>query len=351
VAGSENPYLRFHVRDLLQLGVSLRRAGSVSLAYVRQSSYVLPALQTASVSYSRNIGEYGAVNLTATRTSQAGEVARSVFLTYTLSLDQRRAVVLSANGGSGPGSPDDELYATYVQNPPLGPGAGYRVGASSAGNYDAQWRDQLGGGDLDLQAARNHGVAGTSLFWSGAATLLGGELRAARQVNSSFALVDVAGLANVPVYVDNQLVAHTDASGRALIRDLQAYEPNRIGIDPTELPLDTTISARTMVLVPAYRSGVIARFPVERVAGGTFRLVTSDGQPVPAGAQVRFNGAYFPVTFDGMTYVTGFDHGMAGEARWGDSHCVFRLEPPPPGDPLPDMGTIVCRVPSIAGRP
>jgi outer membrane usher protein len=104
-----------------------------------------------------------------------------------------------------------------------------------------------------------------------------------------------------------------------------------------------------MVIVPAYRSGVVARFPVERVAGGTFRLVLDGGTPVPAGATVHFNGAEFPVTFDGMTYVTGFDHGMAGEARWGHTHCVFQLEPPPRGDPQPDMGTIRCRVLTFAG--
>jgi outer membrane usher protein len=279
---------------------------------------------------------------------QAGQVARSIFLTYTLSLSERKAVVLSANTGAGPGSPDDELYATYVRSPPLGPGQGYRLGASSAGNYDAQWRDQLPVGDLELQAARNQGVAGTSLYWSGAATFLGGGLRAARQVNDSFALVDVAGLAGVPVYVDNQLVAHTDANGRALVRELRPYEANRIGVDPGELPLDTAIAARTLVLVPAYRSGVIARFPVERVAGGTFRLLTVDGVPVPSGAEVHFAGAVFPVALDGMTYVTGFDHGMSGEARWGEARCVFRLESPPPHEPLPDMGDVTCRA-ALAG--
>ena len=33
---------------------------------------------------------------------------------------------------------------------------------------------------------------------------------------------------------------------------------------------------------------------------------------------------------------------VAGEARWEGHRCAFRLEPPPPGDPLPDMGRITC---------
>ena len=95
-------------------------------------------------------------------------------------------------------------------------------------------------------------------------------------------------------------------------------------------------------MAPPYRSGVIARFPVERVHSGTFRLVTEDGKPVPVGARVTLQGAQFPVVLDGVVYVTGYDHGVAAEAVWDGGRCNFRLEPPPPGDPLPDMGTVQC---------
>ena len=334
--------LRFRRRDLAQLGVNLQRWGSLAAVVVRQEFASLPTDQTASLIYSRSITDRGAVNLTATRSSQGGSVGRSVFLTFTLALSARRAAVFTGNSGSGPGSPDDELYATYIQNPPLGPGQGWRLGGSSRGNYDGELREQWRVGDLQLQAARNHGVSGASAFWSGAATFLGGELRAARQVSGSFALVDVAGLPGIPVYLDNQLVAHTNPQGRALLPELLPYEANRVNIEPVELPLDTSIGARTLTVTPRYRSGVLVRFPVERVRGGTFRLVTGDGSAVPAGASVRFMGEQFPVTYDGVTYVTGFDHGAAGTAQWGGTRCTFRLEPPPLNDPLPDMGTVYC---------
>ena len=166
---------------------------------------------------------------------------------------------------------------------------------------------------------------------------------ATRAVNGSFAEVDVGGLPDVPVYVENQLTTHTDASGHALLFNLRPYEANRVSIAPEDLPLDTTIGASSTILAPPFRSGVVARFPVERVRGGTFRLVSDDGLPVPAGAQVKFMGKIFPVVTDGVVYVTGFDHGTGGDATWLRGHCRFRLEPPPPGDPLPDMGTVRCR--------
>src|SRR5579862_4492626 len=342
ISTAEQPALQFRSRDLAQVGANLQHWGSLVAIYARQKFTGQPIEQTTSISYSRNLGMRGAVNLTATRSIQGGQVARSMYLTFTLTVSERRAVVFGGNTGAGPGSPPDELYGSYVQNPPRGAGTGVRLGVSSIGNYDTQLTEQLQPGALQLQVARNQGVSGLSAFWSGAATLLGGELNAAREVGGSFALVDVGGLPDVPVYVDNQLIGRTDAQGRALINDLLPYESNRGNIEPTEIPLDTSIGARTLVVTPGFRSGVVVKFPVERVRGGTFRLVTVDGQPVPAGASVTYLGNNFPVTYDGAAYVTGYDRDSVGSAQWGKSRCSFHLGPPPQNDPLPDVGTVTC---------
>jgi hypothetical protein len=65
---------------------------------------------------------------------------------------------------------------------------------------------------------------------------------------------------------------------------------------------------------------------------------------------VTLRGTQFPVVLDGTVYVTGYDHGMSAEASWVGGRCSFRLEPPPPDDPLPDMGTVVCHNSSDAVR-
>jgi outer membrane usher protein len=343
IASAEEPSLQFRSRDLAQVGANLQSWGSLAAVLVRQKYANLPNEEATSLSYSRNLGERGAVNVTATRSNQGGAVGRSVFVTFTYSLAERTAVVLTGNSGEGLGAPQDEVSATYIQNPPRGSGVGYRLGASNIGNYNAQLIEQWQSGELQLQAARSQGVSGESGYWSGAATLLGGELHAARQVAGSFALIDVGGLPDVPVYVDNQLIAHTNLQGRALLHDLLPYESNRVNIEPTEIPLDASIGARTMVVTPGFRSGVIVKFPVERVRGGTFKLVTADGQPVPAGATVRFMGHSFPVTYDGVTYVTGLEHGALGTAQWGTARCSFRLDSAPQDDPQPDLGTVTCR--------
>ena len=193
-----------------------------------------------------------------------------------------------------------------------------------------------------MEVARNSGICGRSAYLSGAMTFLVGKLAATRSVTGSFAVVDVAGLANVPVYVENQLTTHTDSNGKALLFNLRPYEANRISILPEELPLDTSIASSSTIMAPPYRSGVVARFPVQRVRSATFRLVTDDGSVVPAGASVALNGHTFPVVMDGMVYVTDYDHGTNGEATWSQSRCEFRIEPPVTNEPLPDLGTVRC---------
>jgi outer membrane usher protein len=367
-----SPDMRLRQRELIQTGLDMGRAGALSLAFVRQTYRDSPEQETLSLTHTLNLGRFGYLNLTLSRThspeetsgvelesvaaglpaaggltvSSAAQNSTSAYLMWVLPLSGRRSASLQAVGGRGSGAPQNELIAGVMQSPPIGPGSGYRLSASTAGNYDAQWQQQFHAVDVQVEAARNDGIEGQSAYASGALVLIDGDLAATRTVNNSFAVVDVAGLPNVPVYVENQLTTRTDSSGKALLYNLRPYETNHISIQPEDLPLDTTIASTSTVLAPPSHSGVIARFPVERVRGGTFRLAVEDGTPVPAGAVVKFNGNEFPVVLDGTVYVTGYDHGSAGEANWATGRCMFRLDPPPSDDPLPDLGTIQCRKPA-----
>jgi outer membrane usher protein len=298
-------------------------------------------MKTLSAAYTQQLPDQITISVNATRTMST-QAASSLYLFVTIPLGGRKSLTTGGTLGQGAGAPPNEVNAMLVESPPLGPGFGYRLGETSENNYTADGRLQTLAGDLEAMAVRNAGISGQTAQWSGAATLLEGQVRAARQVNDSFAVVDVAGLADVPVYIDNQKITETDQSGRALLHDLRPYEINRISIDPLELPLDTQIDAKTMEVAPAYRSGVVLKFPVEKIRAGVFRLTTRDGSAVPTGAQVNFNGRLFPVALDGRVYITGFDHGSNATATWANHRCTFRLAPPPANDPQPDMGTIVC---------
>ena len=323
-------------------GLSLGRAGTVAFALAGRKYYDGRYEQTVSLTHSVRVGNAGNLNLLLSRDSGA-RPASSGFLTFSTALGSRRSFESTAEGYHAATDTRQDLRASMTQAAPVGLGSGWRISAAQSGNYDALWQQRMPAVDLELQAARSYGTSGQNLQLRGGATWLDGSLRAMRAVDSSFAVVDVDGIAGIPVYVENQLVTHTDAHGRALLHNLISYEPNRISIAPEDLPLNTSVDSRSLVIQPAYRSGVIARFPVQHISPAVFRLHLADGSPVPAGASVQLNGGTFPVALEGMTYVTTLDHGVGGTATWTGGRCTFRVESPPVDDPMPDMGDIVCR--------
>jgi outer membrane usher protein len=341
---------RFSRQTLLQAGFNLQRAGSLSIAWVQQS-FPSQATQTRlGLNHYLSLGAVGTLLLSLSRSGGA-EPSTGVFVSFIHPLANGDAVSIGAQGGQGVNASPDQMVASVSHSPPVGPGAGYRLDVSSTGDYDADWREQLRAGEVEFDAARTQGFTNQSVTADGTLTWLGGELYAARTSAQSFAVVKLSGLGNVPVYVDNQFVARTDASGAAFLPNLLPYTANRVSIDPTDLPLDTELKARTIVVAPPFNSGVTVDFPVQRIRAGLFRLVTGDGTAVPAGATVRFNGASFPVALDGVVYVTNFDGGSSGLAQWDTGSCRFRLAPPPRNDPLPDMGTISCHALSTGFAP
>ncbi len=324
--------MRMRERDLVQTGMGLGRYGSLSLAYVRETYRDSPMQQTLGVDADHHFrpGRHAESHRHANAYGGRAVRRRAKFdqrlPDFRGALEQPARRLADRRGRQRRRRASNQVIASLTQSPPVGPGSGYRLNVSTAGNYDADWRQQFHSADLELEAARNMGLNGQSATLSGAMTFIDGQLNTTRSVNGSFAMVDVAGLANVPVYVENQLTTHTDDTGRALLYNLRPYEANHISITPEDLPLDTTIGASSTIMAPPYRSGVIARFPVERVRSGTFRLVTEDGKPVPVGAVVKLRGTLFPVVLNGMVYVTGYDHGMSAEASWTRGPLQF-----PPG--------------------
>ncbi len=335
-------------RGVLQVGVNAGRLGSVALAYAEQVSQDDSRSRTISLTQSTRVGRQGFLNFSLNRSIQARN-ATSAFLTYTQAFGAGGTFSAGAEGGSGSGATREELRASVSQSAPVGVGHGWRASVTRSGSYDAWWQQRYAAADLELQASRNFNQSGQSLQLRGGMSWLDGQFHAARTVDGSFAVVDVGGIADVPIYLENRLVTRTDARGRAVLPNLLSYEANQISIEPEDLPLNMAIRSPTLVVRPGFRSGVIAQFPVERIAPAVFRLVLPDNTPVPTGAEVRLNGGTFLVAMDGFTYVTTLDHGVGGVATWEDNRCSFRVEPPPSDDPLPDMGTIVCRpAPEVA---
>jgi hypothetical protein len=129
----------------------------------------------------------------------------------------------------------------------------------------------------------------------------------------------------------------------ALVRNLRPYEANRISIDAAQLPLDTHRRGDDRGRAGLAQRSTGAPASVERVRVASSASSSATVRRCRRCRRTFQAGADFPVGLDGHTYVTGYDHGLAGEACWPGGRCLFRVPPPPLEDPLPQRGDIAPR--------
>ena len=324
------------------LGASLGEAGSVSVSYIHTDDPILGETRLAIANYTKSLGQAGFLSLNLVH-DLSGGTGNSLYLSWTLPLSAQRSATFGVSHQAGATTP----FAQLQQSLPAGTGFGYMVasqfGKDAASQGSLDYQNDVG--TYDLSAFRVGGQTLSTADIAGGIGFLGGDVFASRQITDSFAVVEVPGQPDVDVYSQNQVVAHTDSSGYAVIPRLNAYQDNHIGYDPRNLSLDTDIGDATTDVVPYYRSGVLVKFQVKKIKGVTFTVKLPDGSFLPAGAEIFApdQGEPFPVGYDGGAYVTG----LSGEARlkadWADQECEFTVTVPDDSkDPLPDLGVFTC---------
>ncbi len=148
------------------------------------------------------------------------------------------------------------------------------------------------------------------------------------------------------VYLDNREVGRTDADGRLLLPGLRPYEGNRVRLEVDDLPLDAEITTAEVEAVPFDRSGMTIAFPLARMDQATAILLDGDGAPLPVGLRLRSaDGAVTGwVARDGFTQIKGAGaSAVAIAAEEGGEAVTCPIPPAPPGELLPDLGTVTCR--------
>ena len=327
-------------RTFAGLGYDLGRNGNVQVAYGLQSYYDSSTVQTFGLSYSLSLGSLGYLGIFASH-AIAGTADSSLLLNWTMALGDRRTASASLRQSTG-ASGGFEAMTSLQRDLPAGAGTGYRVALTSADEQDAYLAYQGSAGTVEMAYARRNGESGVRVGASGGLAVTAAGVMPARPLQQSFAVVQVADYEGLTVFLDNQPVGKTDEQGRVLIDALRPYERNEISVDPKQVPMDGSLSQRAIGVTPAYRSGALVRFPVERALAATMRLVQANGSPVPAGAEANFGAARFPVALDGMLYVEGLDGAARILVTWAGGQCALDARRPTGNDPVPDLGDVRC---------
>ncbi len=163
--------------------------------------------------------------------------------------------------------------------------------------------------------------------FAGSVAWLGGGFGFAPQIADSFAMID-AGAPNVTVWEDNRPIGRTDSSGRLLVTGLRGFQDNRIGVDPTTLPLSAQIGATELILRPRARSGLVADFRVRTDSrDAEIMLVDERGAPLAAGSQIeRPDGVAATVGYDGRAYLTDLDAHNSLTVHTNGRTCVAAFD-------------------------
>jgi outer membrane usher protein len=278
--------------------------------------------------------------------------ARALWLGFSLDLGNR--IVAAANAGTRDGRP---LVETSVAR-----SADYDGGWewSAQSDHEEGVADSLarGGylgryGEVSAIAQQAAGEGDFAFEAVGGLVWMDGFIGATRRVDNAFALVSTDGVADVPVLHENRPFGITDSSGHLLVPDLNAYEHNRLAIDPLVLPANVRVPADRLDVTPYEGSGVLAHFPIERYRAALLILIDDQGHVLPAGTELvqLETGDSNVVGYDGEAFIEHLhEHNRLRAHGAGiDCEAQFDYMPPDAGrGELANLGRVICRAPGGA---
>ena len=327
-----------------QAGVSTRLLGNFGVSYVHLR-YLQQTSRYASGYWYLSLGRRASISLNLNQNLDSTR-DRSAFLSFSMTLDSRTYMSTGLNHQRSGNLVD----ASIARSLPTAGGFGWRA--------QTQQGDGSHGGLAELDYLGRYGQAqagvmrfgGSSTAYAGgngALALMGGHAFAARSIYNGFAVVSTEGVPGVPVKLENNLVGHTDAHGLLLVTPLNAYQNNKLSIDPMQLPADVRIGQVDAQATPPDRAGTLVRFGITPIRAAAVVLHDAAGKPLPLGSQVHLRGqAGEPalVGFDGAVYLDTLDLHNVLEVRLPEGGACssafdYRKQE---GDGIPQIGPLTC---------
>jgi outer membrane usher protein len=255
---------------------------------------------------------------------------------------------LSVNGGGGV-----TQQSVEVQHPlPVGTGFGYRLlSRTSPGNNNGTAQVQYNApfGQYELSLDPYHANSKPSIDASGGMVYEEGTFKLTRAVQDSFALVRVAGVPNVRIYLSNQLVGRTDSNGNLLVPNLLSYYGNTVRIDDRDIPLDYDVRQIQETIAPSYRGGAFIEFPVQKVRTvvGSIVLHTKEGDVPPSFGELtltdRLKTYTSPLGRQGELYLENVPTGtFTGTVEFSGGQCTVTITVPATATNVVKLGILPC---------
>jgi outer membrane usher protein len=186
---------------------------------------------------------------------------------------------------------------------------------------------------------------------SGGIAYVGRTLGLSRPITDSFGLVQVGELENIRVYVNNQEIGKTNASGRLLIPNVSSYYNNQISIEDKDIPIDYLIDQKKLYISPSLKSGSQILFDVEKFQAVIGRIhIRVEDQVKP----LEFYEIHMVVDEEELTFLAARDGEFylenisPGSYRasliYQEKACLFDIIVPVSEETMIDLGELVCEL-------
>ena len=326
-------------------GINFATLGGLSLSYVRLDSAdpdIAPA-RLAGLYWNRSFAGGWSVSLSVNRNIDDAD-DYSAYLGVAIPLGRERQLGLSWQRDRD----RDDAVLDLVQPVPGDGGFGWRLQGrggddSDGGLAEVGWLGQharLGAG-----AMRWNGFDYTYAQASGSLVWMGGSAFAARSIQDAFAVVSTDGMPGIPVMLENRMIGRTGANGKLLVTPLNAWQRNKLSIDPMDLPANVRVATVDRIVTPSDRAGVGVAFELAPVRAAVLVLRDTQGRPLPLGSRVRLNDspAEAVIGHDGETYLEGLRAHNLIRAELPGTACVAAFDyPETMADGIARIGPLTC---------
>jgi len=334
-------------------GYSTQSLGSFGVSYNEVDYAEEDTAKFASAYWSKSLGQR--LSLNASYNHDLNNSANnSATIGASFSLDRN----ISLNSSLQYTDNRNDFVADVSQSAPSVGGIGWR--AQARHSIDNGINDNTSSGGLaelnylgrygQVQAGVSSYDGNHSTFASGTGSLvmMGGGLFAARQINDGFAVVSTDGVADVPVLLQNNVIGTTNKRGLLLISPLNAYQENKIGIDPMDLPADLRIDKVALDATPSDRAGTLVAFDITEARSASVILKDSKDEFIPLGSQARLiskkNTPAAVVGFDGEVYLDTLDeHNILEISTTSGDICTVSFDYQKQRDDIPLIGPLTCQ--------
>ena len=322
-------------------GISRKAMGSLNFTVAQQINRQEADSLSLNLGYSRALNKKLHLNLVATQTLEETD-HWFVFANFTYALGKNQTATASLTATQS----EAGLSSSISRSMPTDVGYGYQLQATETTNMEklrSRFDYQNRYGIYSLQYNRINGLDALRANVRGSLSYIKQQLNITKPIDSSFALVEVPELPGVDIYLNNRHLATTNHDGYALLPSLNPYAENVIALHSEQLPLNIDTRAMKQIIVPPRRSGIFAKFAIEKSPAALLSLHLDDGKPVPAGAVVKLKDQSFPVAYDGEVYITGLETINHLLASWGGQQCEALIAFDSSKGPLQSLGPQPCQ--------